>query len=200
VALLRIGALRWAIAVSLTTYLLPASTIIQLRVVEGEGAIYTVGSRATRGLSVLVTDANGKPVEGAAVSFRLPDDGPGGVFAGGSRTQTVTTQADGKAAVWGMQWNKTPGPFEIRITATKDEARAGLISAQSLINSIAPQTGGAGTFQTPHHSVTKWLLVAAAVAGAGAAGLFVAEKESKSSVTPLVATQIGAPVITIGHP
>jgi hypothetical protein len=201
VAFIYSGWLRRAIALFVTT--LNAATIIQVRVVEGEGMVYPIGSRATRGLTVLVTDATGKPVEGAAVNFRLPDGGPGGAFAGGQRTQLVTTQADGKASVWGMQWNKTPGPFEIRITATKDQARAGLVSTQTLSEAIAPalQAGGTGAFQASHHSRTKWLLIGAAVAGAAAAGFLVIQKEAdKTAVPSVVQTQIGVPVITIGHP
>jgi hypothetical protein len=178
--------------------------MIQVRVVEGDGMVYPVGARATRGLTILVTDQTGKPVEGAAVSFRLPDAGPGGTFAAGSRTQLVTTQADGKASVWGMQWNKTPGAFEIRITASKDQARAGLVCSQTLSDAVAapPQSGGTGDFQASHHSRNKWLLLGAAIAGAAAAGVFVVAKEADkpAAVAPTVQTQIGTPVITIGHP
>jgi hypothetical protein len=191
----------------MSTYLLTgvtplgAAVVVQLRVVDGEGAVYAVGSRATRGLTVLVTDETGKPVEGASVSFRLPDSGPGGTFAGGLRSQVVTTQADGRASIWGMQWNKTPGPFEIRITAVKDQARAGLLSAQTLSDSAAAVAGGTGTFQASHHSRTKWILIGAAVLGAAGAGIVAGKMEaSKTSVAPVVQTTIAMPVITIGHP
>jgi hypothetical protein len=171
-----------------------------MRVVEGEGTTYATGSRATRGLTVLVTDESGKPVEGATVSFQLPDEGPGGSFTGGSRTQVVTTQADGRATVWGMQWNKTPGALEIRVTATKNQARAGLVSTQYLSDSAGPKSGGTGNFQATHHT-TRWLLVGAAVGAVAAAGLVYGRAEaSKTSVAPLVQTTLSAPVISIGHP
>src|SRR5258708_196342 len=127
-----------------------ASVIVQLKVVEGEGTVYRTGTRATRGLSVLVTDETGKPVVDAAVSFRLPDDGASGVFGSGLRTEVITTGPDGRATVWGMQWNKTPGPVEIRITAVKDQARAGLISTQYLSNAVASNAGGEGVFSASH--------------------------------------------------
>lgn len=123
-----------------------AAVIIQLRVLEGEGAVYAIGSRATRGLTVQVTDESGKPVEGATVSFTLPIAGPGGTFKSGLRTEVLATQADGKAAIWGMQWNRIPGPFEIKITASKDQARAGIVSTQYLNNFGPPK---AGDFATP---------------------------------------------------
>jgi len=37
-----------------------------------------------------------------------------------------------------MQWNKTPGTVQIRITAVKDQARAGILSTQYLSDSVAP--------------------------------------------------------------
>ena len=36
---------------------------------------------------MLVTDETGRPVANAAVSFRLPEDGPGGMFSSGPRTE-----------------------------------------------------------------------------------------------------------------
>src|SRR5580658_1280531 len=123
-----------------------ASVIVQLKVVEGEGTVYRTGTRATRGLTVLVTDEAGKPVANAAVSFRLPEDGAGGVFSSGLRTEVITTGADGKATVWGMQWNKTAGPVEIRITAVKDQARAGIVSTQYLSDSVAAPSGAEAVF------------------------------------------------------
>src|SRR5437868_6319967 len=49
-------------------------TILQIRILEGEDAVYATGSRATRGITVLVTGETGKPVDGATLSFRLPAD------------------------------------------------------------------------------------------------------------------------------
>ncbi|MCL5742452.1 MAG: hypothetical protein M1541_00795 [Acidobacteria bacterium] len=120
--------------------------ILQIRVVEGEGAVHAAGSRATRGLVVEVTDETGKPVGGVAVNFRLPDEGPSGLFANGMKTEVVITTSDGRATLWGMQWNRTEGPFQIRITAAKDQARAGTIVSQYLSQAAAArQIGASGT-------------------------------------------------------
>ena len=179
----------------------PASVIVQLRVTEGEGSVYRIGTKATRGLTVLVTDETGKPVANAAVSFRLPDEGPSGVFSSGLRTEVVTTSADGKASVWGMQWNKLAGPLEIRVTAVKDQARAGIISTQYLSDTVAAKSGGEGTFTT-HKGHGKWLLIAAGVGGGAAAGLLLGKSHGTTATTPTAAATgvvIGAPSITIGH-
>ena len=51
-------------------------SLLAIRLTEGDGAIYAKGSRATRGLTVLITDETGRPVEGATVSFSLPAKAP----------------------------------------------------------------------------------------------------------------------------
>jgi hypothetical protein len=188
-------ALAWAVPSN-------AVVIVQLKVVEGDGAVYRTGARATRGLTVLVTDETGKPLEHAAVSFRLPEEGPGGVFSSGLRTEVVTTGPDGRATVWGMQWNKTPGPLEIRITAIKDQARAGIISTQYLSDALAPKAGGEGTFSAPHKGHAKWILIAAAVGGGAAAGFAFARSKGAAGgvASGPVGVMIGNPSINVGHP
>jgi hypothetical protein len=180
----------------------PASVIVQLKVVEGDGAVYRTGSRAARGLTVLVTDEAGKPVERAAVSFRLPEEGATGMFGSGLRTEVVTTGPDGRATVWGMQWNKTAGAVQIRITAVKDQARAGIISTQYLSDALTPQAGGEGTFTAPHKGRTKWILIGVAVAGGAAAGFMFARSQNSpgSSSTAPGGILIGNPSIDVGHP
>lgn len=180
-----------------------ASVIIQLKVVEGDGVVYRTGARATRGLTVLVTDETGKPVENAAVSFRLPDEGPSGVFNSGLRTEVVTTGPDGRATIWGMQWNKTAGPIQIRITAAKDQARAGIISTQYLSDTIVAKAGGEGVFTAPHKG-HKWLWIALVAGAAAGAGMAFGGHGSNTSGTAAASTTpgivIGTPSITVGHP
>ncbi len=173
--------------------------LLAIRLTEGDGAIYAKGSRATRGLTVLITDETGRPVEGATVSFSLPGEGPSGVFSSGTRTEIATTHADGRAAVWGMQWNRTSGPFEIRITAVKGQARAGTVSSQFL--SDAPEVKDAAAPRT--HGSHKLLWISVIIAGAAVAGVAgvvagkgAAAAPAGSAVTPL---QIGTPTISLGH-
>ncbi|HTW64487.1 MAG TPA: hypothetical protein VME17_07725 [Bryobacteraceae bacterium] len=177
-----------------------ASVIVQLKVVDGEGVVYRTGTRATRGLTVLVTDETGKPVDMATVSFRLPDDGATGTFNSGLRTEIVTTGADGRATVWGMQWNKTPGPVEIRITAIKEQARAGIISTQYLSDSVAPKSGGEGVFKASHGHKWLWLAAIAGAAGAGAAFAFSRGSSPASTTSAVTGLSIGSPSIIVGHP
>ena len=179
--------------------------ILQIKVIEGEGAVYTIGSRATRGVSVQIADESGRPVEGATVSFRLPDDGPSGSFAGGSKQEIALTKADGKATAWGMQWNRTAGLVEVRVTAAKGSTRAGIVCAQYLTESADATAAGsakaAGRQKISSGGSKKWLwivVVAAGAAGGAAAAGAIGGKTSTSG-SPAGVT-IGSPTITLGHP
>ncbi len=182
--------------------------ILQIRVIEGEGAVYATGSRATRGVTVRVTDETGKPVEGVAVTFRLPDDGPTGRFQSGERVEAEVTAADGTALVWGMEWNRTPGPFEVRITAAKGQASAGTVCPLYLSDALAAinaQPGGPSTGGGGGGSGHKKLWIALAIAGAAVVGIAAASGGSASSgavSAPSTAgtPRIGTPTITIGKP
>jgi hypothetical protein len=174
--------------------------LLQIRVIEGEGVAYPLGGRATRGVTVQVTDETGKPIENTSVSFRLPEEGPSGTFSNGSRLEIATTKADGRASAWGMQWNRTEGSFEIRITAVKGQARAGTVCAIYLSKATA-ETGSSSPVKLARSH--KWLWITLAVAGGAGVAVAVGALAGKSStpvgpsVTP---TTIGTPTIVIGHP
>jgi hypothetical protein len=173
--------------------------ILQIRVIEGEGVAYPLGGRATRGVTVQVTDETGKPVEDASVSFRLPDEGPSGSFANGSHTEIATTKADGRASAWGMQWNRTEGSFEIRITAVKGTAHAGTVCAVYLSKATA-ESGSSSPLKLARNH--KWMWITLAVAGV--AGVVVAAAALGGKSTPVgpttTPTTIGTPSIVIGQP
>jgi len=174
--------------------------ILQIRVIEGEGVAYPLGGRATRGVTVQVTDETGKPMENASVSFRLPEEGPSGTFSNGSRLEIATTKSDGKALAWGMQWNRTEGSFEIRITAVKGQARAGTVCAVYLSKATA-ETGSSSPVKLARNH--KWMWITLAVAGGAAVAVAAGAVAGKSSppLGPLVTpTTIGTPTIVIGHP
>jgi hypothetical protein len=153
-------------------------------------------------LTVEITDETGKPVAGAAVSFHLPEDGPGGTFINGLRTDVATTDSRGHAALRGLQVNRTPGKFDIRIVVSKEQARAGAVSSQY----VAEMQGGAAA--APTSSVLrghgKWIALAA-LAGGGAVAAILATSRS-GSAAPVSATPptpgltIGAPAISVGKP
>jgi hypothetical protein len=176
------------------------SLLLQIRTVEGEGAMRAPDSRAGNSLAVEITDEIGRPVPNATVSFQLPEDGPSGVFATGLRTEVAMTDSQGRAAVRNFRVNTLPGPFEIRITAAKDGVRAGMLSRQYI---AGIEAGGRAEAK---RSRKKWMVLAGIAAGVAVAGVAAgsgggaARAPASPPVAPPVPT-IGAPVeITIGAP
>jgi len=104
--------------------------VLQIKVLEGEAVVHPPGARIAHPLTVEVTDEAGRPVAGAAVSFQLPPEGPSGLFSNGLRTDLVLTDESGRASIHSVQLNRTSGQFRIRITAVKEQARAGAVSTQ----------------------------------------------------------------------
>ncbi len=119
-----------ALVLALPCVAIAQIAVLQIKIVEGEGAVHPPGARLNRPLTVEVRDDAGKPVAGAAVSFQLPANGPGGLFGNGLRTDLILTDNAGKASVHTMQLNRMGGQFRIRITAVKEAARAGAICTQ----------------------------------------------------------------------
>lgn len=193
---------KWAAAalvVALSCSVRAQVAILQIQIIDGEGGVHTPGARSTRPLTVEVTDETGRPVAHAAVSFHLPDEGPGGVFNNGLRTDVATTDERGRASLRGWQLNRMPGRFQIRITALKEQATAGTVSFQYIAEPAGGAaaktavTGGGGS-----HSHAKWLVIVALVAGGATAGLVVARPGTTPASTPSLT--IGPPTITVGKP
>ena len=194
-------------------------TILHIQVIEGEGAVHAPGSRSLRPLTVEVTSETGKPVEGAAVSFHLPEEGPGGNFGNQLRTDVVITDFQGRASLRSLQVNRTPGPFQIHIVASKEQAHAGVICSQyisdpkggrgataSTASAAAPAPATSPGTPTASRSRLKWIVLAVAAGGAAAAAAALAGKSNAASTstapatTAVTAPTIGAPTITVGKP
>jgi hypothetical protein len=173
-------------------------SILQIQVIEGEGVVHSPGARATRPITVAVLDESDKPMSGAAVSFHLPETGPGGAFSNGMRTDVAITDAHGRASVRGFQANRLPGRFQIRIVASKEQARASTVSFQYVGESAARAADARGR--------RKWVVVAAA-AGGVLAGALASRGSSPQPATarpvvtpPVTPTTIGIPTISVGKP
>ena len=137
-----------------------------INIVEGEGALNNVKQRVNREPIVQVEDENHKPIAGAAVVFFLPTSGPGGAFANGSQTLTVTTDSLGRAAATGIRPNHQTGQMQIRVTASHGGLTASAIITQ--MNIVGANVGG-GLSTTAKVLIVVGIVAAGATAGAIAA-------------------------------
>jgi hypothetical protein len=177
---------------------------LQIVVAEGEGATNNVRSRANKQVVVRVEDDNHRPVVGAAVSFFLPNEGPGGMFMNGTSSLTTTTDGRGRAFAGGINFNQQAGPMEMRITASYAGQMATATVMQT--NVVGPVVTGGGSSSSSGggggmSTGTKILIIAVIAAGA-AAGAILATRGGKSNSStappPTVTITPGTP--TVGAP
>jgi hypothetical protein len=178
----------------------PEPKQLTISILEGEGAINNIRQRTAREAMVQVQDENHKPVAGVAVTFFLADHGASGVFANGSQSMTVLTDANGQAAMRGMVPNQMAGKMEIRVSA-----RLGNLNADAVIT----QTNAAGAAAGGAAISGKVIALIVVIAAGAAVGAIVATHGGSSSsntatipsgpTTPAAVTITpGTP--TVGHP
>lgn len=174
----------------------PAHTL-NLVIVEGDGAINNIRQRTAREPIVQVEDENHKPVAGAAVIFLLPEHGPGGTFADGSHSLTVTTNAQGRAAAHGIHLNNAQGQFQIGVNATYNGMTATATISQSIAVGAA---GGAGAGVAAGLSAKAIVIIVVAAAAAAGGAAYAATHTGGSSSTTVAGTTITPGTGTVGPP
>ncbi len=170
---------------------------LQVNVIEGEGAKNNIRSRTAAAPVVEVKDSTGTAVVGAEVVFQLPMMGPSGAFNGWLKSQTVRTDAQGRASVTGYQPNDEQGRFNIKVTATAGSDMGSVIVAQSNIAGTGQGNG------TPSASKKKWVKPLAIVAGAAIAGGIVAGArggDTPAAAAAAVPVTITPGAVTVGAP
>src|SRR5215218_87820 len=73
-----------------------AQSNLRIVVIEGEGAVNIIQQKTAVAPIVEIRDRNNVPVGGATVTFTI-QGAKSAMFAGGSQTMTVTTNAAGRA-------------------------------------------------------------------------------------------------------
>src|ERR1035441_1925161 len=136
--------------------------MLNLVVLEGEGATNNIRQRTAREPIVQVQDENHKPVAGAIVVFTLPNTGAGGAFANGAHTLTVATDSQGQAVAHGLKPNGVKGQFKIHVNASHNGQTTSLDI--TMVNAVV---AGAATAAAGGISA-KLIVVLAVVAGAAA--------------------------------
>jgi hypothetical protein len=187
---LRSSALVFLLVVNLLTAQQPGLRVV---IVEGDGAINNINQKINVQPAVEVRDDSNQLVEGAAVVFSLPTQGPGGIFANGTNTLTATTDRLGRATASGIRLNRQTGKFDIRVTASQGGQTASATITQTNVSGVSSSSGGG--------SSKKILILLAVVGGAAAVGVLVATRHGSSSTPsgppPIVITP-GTP--TVGGP
>ncbi len=125
--------------------------------------------------------------------FLLPDQGASGVFANGSHTLTVMTDAQGRAVARGLRPNTVQGKLQIHVTASHEGQTASATISQT--NAVSAATGAAAG------GVSAKLITILVIAGAAVAGGVVAATRGGSSTTTTTPpTTIAAGTGTVGAP
>jgi hypothetical protein len=120
---------------------------LKIVVVEGDGVINDIRFSSSREPVIEVQDENNQPVDGARVTFLLPERGAGGTFFGSGRSLSVTTNASGRAIGIGFRHNLTEGAFQILVTAAQGDRTGSIAISQSNVqpgegaNLVAPSRG-----------------------------------------------------------
>jgi hypothetical protein len=169
---------------------------LQVLVLEGEGAFNDINRGTARAPVVEVRDENGKVVANARVVFHLPEMGPSGTFADGSRAFVATTDREGRAGAIGLKPNRVEGPFQIIVTAS-----AGDRTGRAEVRETNTLAGGDRAMKSGHGRLLGILL---AVAGAAGGGIFAATRGGGGSTSSAAAgatpTTLSAGTVTIGGP
>ena len=168
---------------------------LQIRVLEGEGALNNIKQKVAHNPAVEVVDENGRPVAGAEVVFTLPFSGPSGTI-NGARTFQGKTDAEGRIAMSGMKPNDTEGRFVIKVDASKDGRQGNIVIAQ--VNTTA---GGRVDKSSSSGGHKKLVGILAAIGGGVAIGVasMSSGDNGKTAAAP-AGTSISVGGVSIGGP
>jgi hypothetical protein len=162
--------------------LLPVESL-RILVLQGQGEVHDIRNRITSTAVIEVRDENGRPVEGADVTFELPAVGPGGLFAQQQTTFSTRTNSQGQAAAT-FQPNLLTGRFNIKVSTMLGNRSGHETIRQSNSTRAAKATteqGGGGIFKF------AWWKVAV-VAGVGVTVGVLLATRGKDTITLIPGT------------
>jgi hypothetical protein len=174
----------------------PLPMVRSLRVIAlaGDGENNDLERRTMAPLVVNVLDQNGRPVEGAAVVFRFPLNGPSASFSNGKKARTMRTNADGQAAAVDWMANNEVGRFQVHVTASRGNELGEATISMANVSRITEEKS-----KSKRKSAwsSRWVKVAIVAGAAGAvAGIVLATRGGDSAAT--ISASPGPP--TIGGP
>lgn len=156
--------------------------LLQIDILDGEGALNNIRQRTAREPIVEVKDENHKPVAGALILLTVqPGDGGAGPLFGsaasasfqGSGSISLYTDASGQAVGRGLIPNDHTGSYTIKVTAIVGAVTATAIIHQHNVRGAYAKESKSNNAQTTSNNGThghssagkiiKWTLVGAAV-------------------------------------
>ena len=116
------------------------ATAFRVVIVEGQGGLNNIETRAASDLAVRILDPEGRPVAGATVQFDAPSTGAGELFANGAPHFFTTTDANGIATASGMRNNGVAGSFSTTVHVSYQGRGVGEASIRQ--TNVSPQVAG----------------------------------------------------------
>ena len=150
---------------------------IRIVVVRGDRAKNVMQQIPPEPLTVRIEDLNRRPLGGATVLFTAPGAGPGGQFANGSTTVSVTTNPDGLASAEGYHPNENRGRYQIQIRAQYRSETASSIIEQTNVE--------------PGRSHAKLIITIVSVAGVAAGATYLARRNGGGDSGPIPTFTLG---------
>jgi hypothetical protein len=163
----------------------PQPAMLQINILEGEGALNNIRARTAREPIVEVQDENHKPVAGALIFFTIRSTGAGGTF-NGSASMSLYTDANGQAVAHGFMPNFKTGKYVIEVTAV-----VGAVTAFILIHETNIRGAGDRPWPRHPHKVLKTTLIAGAAVAVVVIVLILTRK--KATTISVGAAGVGVP-------
>jgi hypothetical protein len=161
-----------------------------IQVLEGDGAINSIRLHRGHDPKVRISDQEGRPISGAAVTFVLPATGPSASFGDRGLSVTVMSDERGEANGRGLRPNGVAGQFRIRVTTSWHDSPA----VTTLV-----QTNAEPVIRTSHTKTIALIVLIAGAAGGGAAAA-LGGKSGGSGQTVTSAVQTPPGTIISGNP
>jgi hypothetical protein len=161
---------------------------LNITILTGNRSINSIPLLRSVAAAIEVRDANGFPVEDASITFTLPAQDPGGVFALGGKTFSTKSDSRGQAVAPAVI-PAGVGKFQITVTAALGDRKG-----EAFVNQTNTEKAFVGIAAAPKPWYMRKLTWA--IAGGAIAAVVVAiilTRHSNSSSTTVVITP-GAPV------
>lgn len=155
---------RWSVPAAAPPPAALQDTNLTVRVIRGDNAVNNISTRTAQEPIIEVRDSDLNPIEGAAVTFFLPQSGPGATFGGGATILGTETDDTGRAVGAELTPNDLVGEFDIQIQVTYEQ--------RTVTTTISQRNTLTGTLEGGGGSSTAFVILG--IVGAAAAGVGLA--------------------------